>query len=313
MRQRQDELVSVIVPVYNAAPYLKRCIESICNQTYKILEILLVDDGSVDESGSICDYYAEKDHRIHVIHKENEGQAVARNIALKFSKGKYIGFVDSDDWIEPKMYENLHDAIEGHDFSMCGRFNVSEEDGSKSKFFCTKHAFEMNKNEILSRFFTYDMVDSSGWDKLFRREILEGLEFPRGYICEDLPFIYYALKRCNSGVHVGIPLYNYLVRKGSTSHSSFTQKTKGLMVYPKQIRDDIRKERPELARQAEYCYRKNLFFYLKIYHDSDTREASDFKLGFKDVLYEGYSQREKSLMLLFKMHLYRIAKKILKH
>lgn len=266
----------------------------------------------MDESGSICDYYAEKDNRIQVIHKKNEGQAIARNTALKISKGKYVGFVDSDDWIEPEMYEILHNAIEGHDFSMCGRFNVTEEGGDKSEFFCTDYAFEMNKDEILRRFLTYDLVDSAGWDKLFRREILDGLEFPGGYICEDLLFIYYALKRCDSGIHIGMPLYNYLIRKGSTSHSSFTHKTKGLIIYPRQIWDDVKKERPKLSGLAEAYYRKNLFFYLQIYYDSDTSEASGVRLCFKDVFHKNYTRHEKMIMLLFKLHLYHFAKTILK-
>ena len=101
-----DELISVILPVYNVQQYLEKCIESVVNQTYKNLEIILIDDGSTDMSGKICDEFAEKDGRIKVIHSKNGGVSAARNIGLDIATGEYIGFVDSDDWIESQMYEN---------------------------------------------------------------------------------------------------------------------------------------------------------------------------------------------------------------
>ena len=108
----QTPLLSIIVPVYNVAAYLPRCVDSILAQSYKNLEIFLVDDGSADDSGRICDAYAEKDHRIRVIHKENGGLSSARNAALAVASGAYIGFVDSDDWIEPEMYGQMLTLME---------------------------------------------------------------------------------------------------------------------------------------------------------------------------------------------------------
>ena len=105
------DLISIIIPVYNAEKYLYKCLESVCGQTYQQLEIILVDDGSTDSSGHICDEWAEKDERIGVIHKQNGGVSAARNDGLKASTGAYIGFVDSDDWIDPKMYEKAYEAI----------------------------------------------------------------------------------------------------------------------------------------------------------------------------------------------------------
>ena len=104
---RENELLSIIVPVYNTEPYLCRCIDSVINQTYRNLEIILVDDGSADGSGRICDAYAETDARVRVIHQKNGGQANARCAGIEVAKGKYLGFVDSDDWIACEMYENL--------------------------------------------------------------------------------------------------------------------------------------------------------------------------------------------------------------
>lgn len=118
--------ISVIVPVYNVAPYLKKCVDSIINQTFTDIEIILVDDGSTDESGTICDQYAQKDSRVKVIHKPNGGLSDARNSGLEVCSGEYIGFVDSDDWISPDMYETLiHFAVkEDLDVAMCGVLDI---------------------------------------------------------------------------------------------------------------------------------------------------------------------------------------------
>ena len=114
------KLISVIIPVYNVEPYLPKCLESVCNQTYDNLEIILIDDGSTDNSGQICDMWAERDSRIVVIHKENGGVSAARNDGLKRAKGELIGFVDSDDWVEPSMYKKLFSAIGDTDMACCG-------------------------------------------------------------------------------------------------------------------------------------------------------------------------------------------------
>ena len=117
----QDYLISIIIPVYNVEKYLRKCLDSIINQTYKKLEIILIDDGSTDNSGKICEEYAKKDDRIIVIHKENAGVSSARNRGIELANGKYIGFIDSDDWIEENMYETLYQNLLQFDvdISMC--------------------------------------------------------------------------------------------------------------------------------------------------------------------------------------------------
>ena len=121
--QSNEINVSIIIPVYNVAEYLPQCLETVCGQTYKKLEIILVDDGSTDESGKICDEWKQKDERIRVIHKKNGGVSSARNEGLKVAKGEFIGFVDSDDWVEPDMYEKMKKRMGSADVVMSGFFD----------------------------------------------------------------------------------------------------------------------------------------------------------------------------------------------
>ena len=124
-----QDLISIVVPIYNTEKYLKRCIESILNQTYQNLEVILVNDGSLDKSGQICNEYAKRDKRIKVIHKENTGSAESRNIGIKYATGKLIGFVDSDDYIDKNMYEMLYKDLKKHDaeIAICNIQMVNEK------------------------------------------------------------------------------------------------------------------------------------------------------------------------------------------
>lgn len=172
-------MISVIVPIYNVENYLPQCIESIISQTYQDLEIILVDDGSTDSCGGICDTYAEKDLRIKVIHKENGGLVSARKAGIMASGGEYIGYVDGDDWIEPDMYEKLHGVMNTYnaDIVMCGHFNNigsmqkqiyhDAPDGKYDKTRLKEHIFP----KMISGDSFFDWSIAPGvWDKLFRKE-----------------------------------------------------------------------------------------------------------------------------------------------
>ncbi len=252
-------LISVIVPVYNTEQYLPRCIESIISQTYQNLEIILVNDGSVDNSLKICKEYAQKDSRIVVVDKENGGQSTARNMALKIAKGKYIGFADSDDYIAPEMYETLYECLTktGSEISVCARTNVFEN-GQMTTAFTLKKECVMTAKEAVRRFLVYDALDSATWDKLFKAELFEGIEFPSGYICEDVVPLFVLLSRAKKIVHCGKPLYYYLQRTGSTSRSMFSEKAKGLDIYHEQVSALAKQMYPEFKREADYFYLSRL-------------------------------------------------------
>ncbi|MBP3692698.1 MAG: glycosyltransferase [Clostridia bacterium] len=249
-------LISVIIPVYNSEKYLESCINSVLNQTYFNLEIILVNDGSTDSSANICDAFAQKDSRIKVIHKQNGGQADARNKALDIAQGEYIGFVDSDDTVAPEMYEKLYSAINEYDctVAMCGRYNVDETSKQLTAIFSCEYVRKWKNNEAIKRFLIWDGIDGSPCDKLFSRSVIANLRFPLGLICEDIPFVYNVLKNTKEIIHIGTPMYNYLQRSGSSSHSNITDKTLGMVEYPAQIRKDVIKRLPHLQKYADYFY-----------------------------------------------------------
>lgn len=215
-------LISVIVPVYNVAEYLSECIESILKQTYSNLEIILIDDGSIDGSGQICDEYMKKDKRICVIHKNNGGVSSARNTGLEQFKGDYITFVDADDSIEPHYCEVLLDVIEkfNADMSCC---SLSGIDGVKKfpigyQSLNTKEQKIVNLKEDSFNFFQWYSINGP-FCKLIKKDLIGELRFDESLcVGEDLVFYINLLKKSNKCVATAQTLYNYRIREGSAMH-----------------------------------------------------------------------------------------------
>ena len=204
-----DSLISVIVPVYNAEKYLPRCIMSILEQTYRNLEVILVNDGSPDNCGKICDEYAKKDGRIKVIHKQNGGVSDARNAGIDSATGEYIVFVDSDDWLSEKCIECLLDCIENTDMS-AGSIAWHEINGTNSHMLLNKSFFgaELINNIIIIT----KQLDGSVWAKLFKRNIIKenNLRFSFGIpMCEDTQFLVKYMGYCESISTISEIVYNY--------------------------------------------------------------------------------------------------------
>lgn len=212
-------LISVIVPVYNIMEYLPRCVDSIRGQTYKNLEILLVDDGSTDGTGALCDSLAQKDERIRVFHKENGGSSSARNLALAEAKGEYLGFVDSDDYISENMYQCLYEGIVKYEVSVAqiGRDEIDEQ-GNLLPDICHPPAEPV---VIRHRDFLKEMLmhrgDCSFCTKLFHRSLLEGKQFPTGALNEDFHFLVELLPQIGKLVSLPPQTYHVFYRMGSNS------------------------------------------------------------------------------------------------
>lgn len=212
------EKISIIVPVYNVSQYIHKCIDSIINQTYSNLEIILIDDGSTDNCGVICDEYAKKDDRIKVIHKKNEGVSAARNSGIDVATGEYLGFVDSDDWIDENMYKLLYTNLkkEDADISCCNRYLVYS---NNMKIYGKQNFYEvMNSERAMELLCTIGYIGFSVYTKLFKKELFKNVRFPIGKINEETFISYKVFSKANKIVYDATPIYYYRQRKGSLTN-----------------------------------------------------------------------------------------------
>ena len=265
---KQKDLISIIVPVYNMEQYLERCMNSIWQQTYTNLEIILVDDGSTDQSPQMCDDYARKDNRIKVVHKQNGGLSDARNAGLAIASGAYIGYVDSDDWIEPDMYERMYQACVEHDaqVAVCRYAQVYKDhvvQGGNGKV----TAFE--REELLRIYIGGDddyVIYNSVWSKLFAREVVEGVQFPKGRNSEDIMYTTKAFCKADRGVYIDTCLYDYVldrdgsimnVKRGERMFQDELPFWREHIVF---IREHVSEKMGDFA--AYHYYRRLLFYYI---------------------------------------------------
>ena len=211
----EKDLISVIVPVYKVEKYLEKCIESIIKQTYTNLQIILVDDGSPDNCGKICDEYAKKDSRIEVIHKINGGLSDARNVGINRANGRYIGFVDSDDYIKEDMYEKLINLIKEYDadISICNLYDVI--DGNECIRNKDNGIHEYSRIDILKEILLDKNIQSYAWNKLYKKELFDEIKYPIGKKYEDIGTTFYLFEKCNKIVVTSEPEYYYLKRADS--------------------------------------------------------------------------------------------------
>lgn len=207
--------ISVIVPVWNAHEYLNRCVDSILTQTYQNLELLLVDDGSTDDSLAICNQYAETDKRVRVFHKENGGQASARNYALDYATGDFIGFVDNDDWVLPSMYERLHTLMLEYnaDVGRCDDMQGKMEPSVSPK----EATILVTEAEQYFPLLYQDIWGGHVTDRLFRREIIGDARFPHSKTIEDMRFMRILLPKIKREVATDEKLFFYTIRPDNTS------------------------------------------------------------------------------------------------
>lgn len=251
-------LISVIVPIYNVERYLPKCVDSILAQTYEELEVILVDDGSPDGCGQICDEYAKKDSRIRVIHKPNGGLSDARNAGMDIMTGQYVGFVDSDDWIEPGMYGTLLALMERYEADMAfgGVADDLERDGSVTTVKTSNYGdtpFVENKTDAMRRYFRGSW---SAWDKLYRAELFHGIKYPVGEINEDEAIVLHLLDRCQRVCYTNEIFYHYMHRENNQTitSSSFSHKKLAWMEHCKANLRYVRNTHPELAPDAAERY-----------------------------------------------------------
>ncbi|WP_270424946.1 glycosyltransferase family 2 protein [Anaerostipes hadrus] len=212
-----NDLISIVVPVYNVENYLDRCVKSIIAQVYTNIEIILVDDGSSDNSGKICEKWKEKDKRIIVIHKKNGGLSSARNAGIEIAKGKYIAFVDSDDYISKNMYSELYRVLKQNnsDIAICGRKYVWDNGKRYCRYHYDKRIENYSSKEAIREMNSFRKFDMAAWDKLYRTSLFENIRFPEGKLSEDYYIMYKLFLKSKKVVYYAYPLYYYYQRQNS--------------------------------------------------------------------------------------------------
>lgn len=263
--------ISIIVPVYNVEKYIHRCIDSILSQTFTNFELILVDDGSPDLCGKICDEYEKKDKRIKVIHKKNGGLSDARNAGLEVAQGEFIGFVDSDDYIESDMYEKLLKACELNNskIAMCGRYNVIGE--NMYPLFSFEGCKIWESREAIDNLLSWENIDSSACDKLFSKELFENIRFPVGKYNEDIFVMCHIIHNSGKIVHIGDAKYFYFHRQNSITTEKFSEKKLDLLEATGKVISFVKDNYPNLYAKSLSFHYKGIIYLITLF-DSKTKE-----------------------------------------
>lgn len=278
-----EELISVIVPIYKVQDYLDRCVQSIVNQTYKNLEIILVDDGSPDDCPRICDEWTKKDQRIKVIHKENGGLSDARNAGMKVMAGVYVSYIDSDDWIEENMYQMMMDAIKTNKADICEcAFEKTSGSVKKEDQKNDDKVSIMDKRSALMAV-VEEKIQPVVWNKLYKRKVVENLWFKVGKYNEDEFFTYKAIERANKIIQISDIGYYYFFREDSIINETYTiRRLDGLearyerMKYLGKYPEIYRVAKRQLIFMCMYHYQKGMRYL-------SGKELEDLKKRVKEI------------------------------
>lgn len=315
-------LLSVIVPVYNVEDYVARCVESILNQTYTNLEVILVDDGATDSSGAICDSLAAKDSRVRVIHKENGGLSSARNAGMDAATGEYMTFLDSDDWLEADGYEHLMELMKRYQVKLVcgGNYDVDGQTGKRTLALCPEKEEVLSAEEFVGRMFLWQGFDSSACDKIYHRSLLENFRYPEGKVCEDVPVTYKIALTTDRAALSDRPFYNYYHREGSITISTaevITDKSFHFSRHTAEIYDYICRNHPAVAPQARFLRVRSLSHILLLLEQSEAEVRKEFAEEYCHIRRElgkhtafilkssSFTKKEKVTDLLLIMNLYR--------
>lgn len=308
-----NDLISVIVPIYNVEKYLNKCLDSILNQTYQNLEVILINDGSPDKCSEICDEYAIKDARIRVVHKKNEGLSAARNSGIEIAKGEYIAFVDSDDYIHKEMYQILFKNMTKYDsdISICGfKYVYSDlEESNESELENDKEIISVySGREAIGNIYTVNNISTVvSWNKLYKRTLFSNLRFKVGTKHEDEFLIHRILSISNRVVYSNVKLYYYLQRDSSIMGKEYNisrlyvlDALEDRMVY---FKENGYNEFYPLAFKSYMQYLLINFFLIKEFYPKEKKIAKDLKGKFLKLYrakYDvGLSKKEKMIYGLF--------------
>ena len=317
-----NELISIIVPVYNVEQYLEKCVDSIINQKYKNLEIILVDDGATDSSGKLCDELAKIDNRIKVYHKENGGLSDARNYGVERATGDYIGFVDSDDYIDSEMYEELYEAIkkENVDVVEC---NLKIIYPDRVELFTEQKYYNVyTKQEYLEEYLKIEKIFGSACVRLIKSDVVKKLKFPVGKLYEDTYYAYDLIEKVDSYVIMNNPYYNYLMRENSITNTKFNPRIFDLIEIVEKFHKTTYEDYPGLKEAAD-CRKMYAYFSVlnsilleENYRDNEyySEILSYFKRNYISLLKNKYINRNRKLsVILIKLNIDLYRKVLMKY
>ena len=265
-------LISVIIPVYNVEKYLPRCMDSVLGQTYQNIEVLLVDDGSKDSSGAICDQYAKRDERVRVWHTKNQGPSAARNLGIERAQGEYLLFVDSDDMISADHIQFLYEKLQmsNADLAICS-YSVTDSDTFTESNQTMQ--LEWTGEQALECLLYQKYFTTGPWCKLFRKDVFKEVRFPVGTLYEDTLAIAQAVGKTHKVVYSDAVKYGYFQRTGSTMRSEYRAETLQYVSITAELAKYIEGEFPALKRAAisRFVW-ANIFVWIKM-PDPRSQEA----------------------------------------
>ncbi len=275
----RNPLVSIVIPVYNVKKYLNRCVDSVIAQTYSTLEIILVDDGSTDGCGAVCDNYKKLDSRIEVIHKKNGGLSDARNAGLDKIIGEYVIFIDSDDFVSPYYVENLVEIVQRTGCKIGCSWFVNYYEGCA---IVVPTLVDDNKIKVYSREAFYDQmlhqqgVEVSAWGKIYYSKLFDGVRYPVGKLYEDIPTTYLLVEKVDNIAVIPNVDYFYFQRKQSISKSSFNVRKMDAIVHMGKFMDFIVLHYPNLKNAAISRYFSVVCNILFLINDKKYKEQKKF-------------------------------------
>lgn len=314
----QTPKISVIVPVYKVENYLDRCVQSILNQTYTNLEILLVDDGSPDKCPCMCEEYAKKDNRVKVIHKQNGGLSDARNAGIDVATGEYITFVDSDDWISENCIEILQQTIDKNGTKI-SVIDTVESDGSKE----SERSYSEGKihkevytaEEAMRVIFLQDEFNTSAWAKLYHRSIFDEVRFTTGILYEDLDLIYKLFDKAGNISFSREAQYYYFQRNDSIVHAGFDSRHFVIIDISQDILNFVNEKYPEIhdAAVCRYVF-SNILILSRIKRADEYKEERiricNNLLAIKKEIYHSSSINIKQKIKVFLIAILRKMRKV---
>ncbi|KRM94885.1 glycosyltransferase [Liquorilactobacillus aquaticus DSM 21051] len=315
--------ISVIVPVYNVEYYIHNCVKSILNQTFKDFELLLIDDGSTDNSGKICDRYAKRYSTVKVFHKVNGGLSDARNYGMKLAKGKYFVFIDSDDFVELNYLEVLFNLVKKYNVQMACLNSVREY---KSDFNLVGKYIDSNniegvidKKKALKKMLIRDGFGVNAWAKIYSKKLFKDVEYPKGKLYEDLQTVPYLVAKCDKVAFSSLKLYHYVKRNNSILNRQLTNTDLTLISYLSILGEYLEKNFPDLIEAFEYRYVSDVLkvlinraVFLENYHEVLERIFMQNVIFWKNANFNVFLSKREKIQIYVAKNFPRLYKNIIK-